>query len=562
MVGQAEDGTHDAAGRDHDPDGPAPIRYEPHRSGGDANQSAGLHDAPGGVFPRQTGPARRDLLVATAQFVAVAAVVVVLVALSEKDRELFERLLGLVLVVGLGVTTTSVLRGPDRNWGLGLAGAVGALAGVGLMISPNRWLEGITLLAGGGLAVAGMLTAVRSRLSVTHRRDELAQSGLLLVAGGALVVLPETMLRLVLVVLAGLVIAHIVVATGARLGLTTLEEDHGQGALLRWLAVRGASAKRRQSVYDHTFFEGGEATARTGRYVLMMFLASVISAVGVLTDSTAVVVGAMLIAPLIGPMMGMGLSLAMGWPTRLSRSALHVASGVGIALGTAWVSAAILAVNVDVVANTQVASRASPTITDLLVAVAAGAAGAFALSRSDVSSALPGVAVAIALVPPLSVVGVAAQAGEWAEARGALLLFLTNMIAIVFVGGTTFVVTGIAPLRRVAESQHRVRTWGGALAILGVIVVGGLILNGEQVARDSLAVGQARAEVTDWLGADSEFAIVSVEVDQRDVTVNLVGPGDPPPAAQLAQRLAAGLDRPVRLDLQWVPRNRAIVSSD
>ena len=134
-----------AKGSIGDADEPAPIRYEPHRSGGDANQSAGLHDAPGGVFPRQTGPARRDLLVATAQFVAVAAVVVVLVALSEKDRELFERLLGLVLVVGLGVTTTSVLRGPDRNWGLGLAGAVGALAGVGLMISPNRWLEGITL---------------------------------------------------------------------------------------------------------------------------------------------------------------------------------------------------------------------------------------------------------------------------------------------------------------------------------------------------------------------------------------------------------------------------------
>lgn len=524
------------------------------------NHGAGMQDAPGGLLPHPSGWSRRELTLVALQFAAVVAIAIGLIVLSTHDAELFDRVLGLVLVLGLGFTMAGHFQGPDRNWGLGLASAVGAVAGVGLMINPNRWLGGITLLAGAGLALAGVVSAVRSKYSSGRTKDELAQAGLLFVAGGALILLPDSVVTLVIVALACLVVTQVLISAGVRLRLTALAADEGQGVLLRWLATRGATAERRRLVYEQTFFEGRFAMARTGRYCLMMFFASVISAVGVMTDSTAVVVGAMLIAPLISPMMGMGLSLAMGWPNRLSRSTLHVAAGIAIAIGTGWILAAALRLNVDVLANSQITSRASPTITDLVVAVAAGAAGAFALSRSDVSSALPGVAIAIALVPPLSVAGVTAQGGNWVQTRGSLLLFLTNLIAILFVGGAVFIFTGIAPLRRVTQSQHRVRTWGGVLATLSVLVIGALVLNGEQIARDSLATGQARSTVIDWLGVDPDFAVVSLEVEEGDVTVTLTGPGDPPSAASLADRLASELDRKVRLDLQWVPRNRAVVT--
>ena len=145
--------------------------------------------------------------------------------------------------------------------------------------------------------------------------------------------------------------------------------------------------------------------------------------------------------------------------------------------------AVILPASVDIATNSQIVSRSLPTVLDLVIAVAAGAAGAYALSRPDVSDALPGVAVAISLVPPLSVVGITWSQGAWDESFGALLLFATNMCAILVVGGVTFILTGVTPVRRVAENQRRIRASLAGLAALATIVVGALLLNGLDIAR-------------------------------------------------------------------------------
>jgi len=158
------------------------------------------------------------------------------------------------------------------------------------------------------------------------------------------------------------------------------------------------------------------------------------------------------------PLMGMAISLVMGWPNRLTRSAVVAAAGILLAISIGLLLGWIAPTVIDTTTNGQILARSTPTILDMITAVAAGAAGAYGLSRPDVSDSLPGVAIAISLVPPLSVVGIAYSQSDWEAGSGALLLFATNMVAILIVGGITFVFTGVTPLARITENQHRVRT--------------------------------------------------------------------------------------------------------
>ena len=131
--------------------------------------------------------------------------------------------------------------------------------------------------------------------------------------------------------------------------------------------------------------------------------------------------------------------------------------------------------------NSQVASRITPTIVDLLIAVAAGGAGAFALSRPDVSDSLPGVAIAIALVPPLAVVGLMISQADWISAIGALLLFTTNLVAILLVGGFVFVMTGVVPLFQISSNTDRIKKTLGMVAILALLIVAVLGVSTDQI---------------------------------------------------------------------------------
>ncbi|MEZ5342072.1 MAG: DUF389 domain-containing protein [Acidimicrobiales bacterium] len=216
-------------------------------------------------------------------------------------------------------------------------------------------------------------------------------------------------------------------------------------AVTGWLArSQQISDEHRLDIFREVYLDGRNARQRVFRFALLMIFASVLATAGVLADSTAVVIGAMLIAPLITPMMGMALGLALGWPSRLRRATALVAGGIAIAISTGWLIPAVLPVAVATQTNSEILSRTSPNLLDLLVAVAAGAAGAYALARPDVASSLPGVAVAIALVPPLAVVGITLGQHEWRQATGAGLLFSTNLVAILVTGGLVFVLTGVA----------------------------------------------------------------------------------------------------------------------
>ncbi|MBC7442789.1 MAG: DUF389 domain-containing protein [Ramlibacter sp.] len=175
---------------------------------------------------------------------------------------------------------------------------------------------------------------------------------------------------------------------------------------------------------DSVFFEGEHRRERISRFWILLVLSSVIAAAGVASDSTATVIGAMIIAPLMVPIMGTMLATVLGDPKNLSRSIGVMVAGAAVAVAIALVIGLLLPVDVVAQNNSQVAARVNPRLIDLLAALGTGVVGSIALVRRDISDTLPGVAIAISLVPPLSVVGFTLEASvqvvteAWARAAG------------------------------------------------------------------------------------------------------------------------------------------------
>ncbi|MDJ0679014.1 MAG: TIGR00341 family protein [Xenococcaceae cyanobacterium MO_167.B52] len=177
----------------------------------------------------------------------------------------------------------------------------------------------------------------------------------------------------------------------------------------------------------------------------MLGLSAIIATLGLLANSVAIIIGAMIIAPLMGPIVGMAYSIAMGNRKLLRRSSLTILKGIILTILASWVTASLIGLET---VDSEILSRTNPTLIDFGIAMAAGAAGAFANTRRSISDALPGVAIAVALVPPLSVVGIGLGLGEEEMAMGASLLFSTNLICIVFFGTLVFLFQSYGNIER------------------------------------------------------------------------------------------------------------------
>lgn len=180
-------------------------------------------------------------------------------------------------------------------------------------------------------------------------------------------------------------------------------------------------------------------------FFLLVVLSSIIATSGLLTNSPAVIIGAMLVAPLMSPILGLGLASLTG-DAKFFRNA-------GIALARGAVVAIVIATILTLFNRllpflplqelpSEVLARIRPTPIDLTIALAGGMAAAFALAMPSISAALPGVAIATALMPPLCTVGVGIAMGRWDVAGGALLLFVTNAVTIAFAAMLVFSAVG------------------------------------------------------------------------------------------------------------------------
>ena len=181
-------------------------------------------------------------------------------------------------------------------------------------------------------------------------------------------------------------------------------------------------------------------------FYFMLVSSTVIATFGLLANSAAVIIGAMIVAPLMSPIISMSYGIVAGRGALTMRSLLTVVTGTLLTIGVAFVFTEVIGWKL---AGSEIVARMTPSLLDLGVALAAGAAAAFAYTRPNVSSALAGIAIAVALVPPLCTVGIAMALGQEASVeaglaldslsvRGPFLLYMTNILGIVFAGSLVF----------------------------------------------------------------------------------------------------------------------------
>jgi uncharacterized hydrophobic protein (TIGR00341 family) len=222
-------------------------------------------------------------------------------------------------------------------------------------------------------------------------------------------------------------------------------------------------------------YEDIKDAARCSRvYLAMAVLSTIVATVGLYYNSVAIIIGAMVIAPLLGPNMALSLATALGDLPLLRRALLTGLAGIAAAMALSAIIGVLLQVNP---ASPEVASRDAVGIGDIAVALASGCAGALAFT-TGVSATLIGVMVAVALLPPLVTFGLLLGGGHPVLAMGALSLFLMNLICVNLAGVTTFLVQGIRPAtwwekdRAVKATRIAIVLWVALLAALtGVILL-------------------------------------------------------------------------------------------
>ena len=258
-------------------------------------------------------------------------------------------------------------------------------------------------------------------------------------------------------------------------------------------------------------------------FYMMISFSAFIAAFGLLISSPAVVIGAMLVAPLLSPMVAVGLAIVLG-DARFLRLALGAAlRGVLLAIVVGALAGLLRPTQPF---TPEIVARTQPTLLDLGIAVFSGLAGAYALCRADVSAALPGVAIAAALVPPLAAIGITFSVGAFSLATGdlglaadqlrgslgATLLFATNFVAIVSAAALMFLILGFRPTRA-TKTRREVQLRSVRIALFSLGMVAALLT----VFTYSLAQESAREARINTVVEEKLEEVASAELAEIDI---------------------------------------------
>lgn len=299
-------------------------------------------------------------------------------------------------------------------------------------------------------------------------------------------------------------------------------------------AVNSVDAMR-----DSVLFIGPDRRRRLSRFWILLTLAAVIAAAGVVADSTATVIGAMIIAPMMLPIQGAMLSTVLGERGSLGRSIALVFAGAAATIVIAYIIGLVIVGDVVADTNSQVAGRVTPRLIDLLAALGTGVVGSIALVRRDIADTLPGVAISISLVPPLSVVGLTLESGAYVQALGALILFATNVAAILVTGVVVMSVYGVrpglGPESQASSAKGRRRS---LIVIVSLLVIVGVPLTYSSVITGTNAVTASTIQVVagDW-AAEAGWEVEPVELTPEGASIRATGPLPVPGVALLRERL-------------------------
>ena len=294
----------------------------------------------------------------------------------------------------------------------------------------------------------------------------------------------------------------------------------------------------------------------SGHFAFMTLMSAGIAILGLLLSSPAVVIGAMLISPLMDPIIGFGFGLALFDFTQIRRSLLTIGAGALLAV---LLCASIVLISPLQAVTTEIAARTRPNLLDLGVAIFSGLAGTYAMIRGR-HGAIVGVAIAVALMPPIAVIGFGLATWNLPVLWGSIFLFLTNLMAI----GTSAAV--LARLYGFGARLSPRQTGMQALFIVGTFLAFAVPLGFalRQIAQETLATREARVAIAGRFGEDARVSQLTVDFGADPVRISAVVftpelRGDAEAATM--RILAASLGRPVDVDIEQVRVGQANVEA-
>ena len=287
-------------------------------------------------------------------------------------------------------------------------------------------------------------------------------------------------------------------------------------------------------------------------YLVLILLSAGLASFGLLANSVAVIIGAMLVAPLMSPLAAFSTGLITGRPILVRRAGITLIQGVLLALLISIVAGLLIPLDTP---TSEILARGNPSLLDAAVAVVSGWVAAYATARRNIPAALAGVAIAAALMPPVCTIGLGIALGRPALAGGATLLFTANIVFIIVSQYMVFFWVGLRP-GRANPDVVRVRVWWVVIGALLLAVVGLLIGLGRQANEG------ARVEeflVDRFAPAEpAEIDVVAGDILTVNYTIRAEEIPLPADIARAESDLAGILKRDVDLTLNVIPLVRPV----
>ena len=308
-----------------------------------------------------------------------------------------------------------------------------------------------------------------------------------------------------------------------------------------------------------------EASALPSKmYFIMNILSAIIASYGLVTNSAAVVIGAMLVAMMLGPITGIALAIIDHRMPLLRKSLVTVLLGISLVVLVGFIVGWL---HKDQPLTVEILSRTQPTSMDLMIALAGGTAGAYAMVSPHLSVAVVGVAVATALVPPLAASGILFANGEMQMGLGALLLALTNIIAIQF---TNALVLWLLGFRRLVDDDYKSKTYLTFLRrnAVTLLLLGGLgtylSINLQTSAKQQGFENNVKETINSYF-SDKGNVLTNTQFDKSDTNqvVRAVIRGETTPSSYDVRQIEAIIEQdmadnfpdylPIKLQLRYMP---------
>ncbi len=288
----------------------------------------------------------------------------------------------------------------------------------------------------------------------------------------------------------------------------------------------------------------------TQNYLVLIFSSCLIATFGLVINSTAVIIGAMIIAPLMLPLRGFSFATLEGDWQLLRNSFISVMIGSLIAVICSY----LVGITIGFFSfASEVTSRTQPTLIDLLIAVVAGSISGYAKIRPAIEDAIPGTAISVALMPPLCVVGLTLSQGEWQLSQGAILLYLTNLIGINLACLIVYVLGGYAGSNELTRNL----SWGVS-GILIVLLAIPLVISFWQLI-DKAKVDLSISEVINNYMERRDIKVIHSEVNLQNnspsvlLRVRAIDPVTPEEVARVEEQLSKRLRKPLKVVFEVTP---------